>query len=58
LNLDEMANADIKQAVTTKAPVRTKLQLVRAASNHLRSVQKQPERIRRYFQHGPVRYAA
>ena len=25
---------------------------------HLRSVQKQPERVRRYFQHDPVRYAA
>jgi hypothetical protein len=58
LNLDEIANANIKQAVTTKAPARTKLQLVRAASNHLRSVQKQPERISRYFQHGSVRYAA
>ena len=58
LNPDEMANADIKQAVTTKAPARTKLQLVKATSSHLRSVQKQPERIRRYFEHGPVRYAA
>ena len=58
LNPDEMANADIKQAVTTKVPARTKLQLVKATSSHLRSVQKQPERIRRYFEHGPVRYAA
>jgi hypothetical protein len=24
----------------------------------LRSVQRQPERIRKYFEHGPVRYAA
>lgn len=58
LNPDEMANADIKQAVTTQAPARTKLQLVKATSRHLRSVQKQPERIRRYFEHDPVRYAA
>lgn len=58
LNPDEMANADIKQAVTTKAPARTKLQLVKTTSRHLRSVQKQPERIRRYFEHDPVRYAA
>ena len=58
LNPDEMANADIKQAVTKQAPARTKLQLVKAASRHLRSVQKQPERVRRYFQHVPVRYAA
>ena len=58
LNPDEMANADIKQAVTKLAPARTKLQLVKATAHHLRSVQRQPERIRKYFEHGPVRYAA
>ena len=58
LNPDEMANADIKLAVTKQAPARTKLQLVKAASRHLRSVQKQPQRIRNYFQHDPVKYAA
>lgn len=58
LNPDEMANADIKQTVTKLAPARTKLQLVRATARHLRSVQRQPERIRKYFEHGPVRYAA
>jgi transposase len=58
LNPDEMANADIKQAVTKLAPARTKLQLVKATIGHLRSVQKQPERVRRYFMHDPVRYAA
>lgn len=58
LNPDEMANADIKQAVTKQAPARTKLQLVKATSRHLRSVQKQPDRIRGYFQHDPVKYAA
>lgn len=58
LNPDELANADIKQAVTTQAPARTRLQLVKATTRHLRSVQKKPERIRRYFEHEPVRYAA
>lgn len=58
LNPDEMANADIKQAVTTHAPSRTRLQLVKATARHLRSVQNKPERIRRYFEHEPVRYAA
>jgi transposase len=58
LNPDEMANADIKQAVTTQAPARTQLQLLKTASRHLRSVQKQPDRVRAYFQHDPVRYAA
>ena len=58
LNPDEMANADIKQAVTTLAPARTRLQLVKATARHLRRVQRQPERIRKYFEHEPVRYAA
>ena len=58
LNPDEMANADLKQAVTKLAPARTKLQLVKATARHLRSVQRQPERIKKYFEHGPVRYAA
>ena len=38
LNPDEMANVDIKQAITTLAPARTKLQLVKATARHLRSV--------------------
>jgi transposase len=58
LNPNEIANADLKQAVTKLAPARTKLQLVKATAKHLRSVQRQPDRIKRYFQHGPVRYAA
>jgi transposase len=58
LNPDEMANADLKQAVTKLAPARTKLQLVKATSSHLRSVQRRPERIRKYFEHEPIRYAA
>lgn len=47
LNPDEMANADLKQAVTKLAPARTKLQLVKATARHLRSVQRQPERIKK-----------
>ena len=58
LNPDEMANADLKQAVTKLAPARTKLHLVKATARHLRSVQRRPERIRRYFEHEPIRYAA
>ncbi len=54
----ELKNADLKQAVTKLAPARTKLQLVKAAARHLRSVQRQPERIKSYFEHEPVRYAA
>ncbi|MFN4148535.1 MAG: transposase, partial [Rhodocyclaceae bacterium] len=58
LNPDEMANADIKQAVTKLAPARTKAQLVKATISHLRCVQKQPARVQSYFQHDPVKYSA
>ena len=46
LNPDEAASADLKQAATKQAPVRTKLQLVKPAARHLRSVQRPPERIK------------
>jgi transposase len=58
LNPDEMLNADLKDAVTRKAPARKKGQLKRATIGHMRKLQKSPERVRKYFQHHPVRYAA
>jgi hypothetical protein len=38
----EMANAHIKQALSTLAPAGTELQLVKATASHLRSVHKPP----------------
>ncbi len=58
LNPDEMLNADLKAAVTTKAPARAKGELKKATVSHLRRLQKSPSRVMRYFQHEPVRYAA
>lgn len=58
LNPDECLNADLKQAVTRRAPARSKKQLKDAAIGHLRKLQKSPGRVRRYFMHKPVRYAA
>ena len=58
LNPDECLNADLKQAVTSKAPARAKGQLKKATVGHLRKLSKSPERIKKYFQHQPVRYAA
>lgn len=42
LNPNEIANADLKRAVTKLAPARTKLQLVKATARPLCSVQRQP----------------
>jgi len=58
LNPDECLNADLKHAVTKRAPIRSKAHLQRAAIAHLRSLQRRPARVRSYFRHKPVRYAA
>lgn len=58
LNPDECLNADLKDAVTRRAPARSKKQLKDAAIGYLRKLQKSPARVRTYFQHKPVRYAA
>jgi transposase len=58
LNPDELLNADLKQQVTKAAPPRTKTALSRTAIGTLRSIQKQPNRVERYFQQHDVCYAA
>jgi len=58
LNPDECLNADLKDGVTRRAPARSKGQLKKAAISHLRKLQKSPQRVRKYFEHKPVRYAA
>ena len=50
LNPDEMLNADLKQAVTTKAPARTKGQLLKTTTSHMRKLQKSPARVKSYFE--------
>jgi transposase len=57
LNPDEGLNADLKQAVTRKAPARTKGQLKRALIGHMRKLSKSPQRVCRFFQHPTFRYA-
>jgi transposase len=58
LNPDELLNADLKAAVTRRAPSRTKGHLKQVAVSHLRRLQHSPQRVRNYFKHEPVRYAA
>ena len=58
LNPDEGLNADLKQHVTRKAPMRSKQQLKQAAISHMRRLAKSPARVRGFFHQKPVRYAA
>lgn len=58
LNPDERLNADMKQAIGAKVPVRTKSKLKAAAENHMTVIGSSPERVRAYFQDPKVNYAA
>jgi transposase len=58
LNPDEMLNADLKQAVTKQTPARRKGDLKKAVIRHLRKISKSPDRVKKYFQYAPAKYAA
>jgi transposase len=58
LNPDEYLNGDLKLAVAARVPARTKPELTQAARSHLRLLQRRPARVRRFFQHPRINYAA
>ena len=58
LNPEERLNADLKQAIYTKVPVRTKAKLKAATMEHMQTLEKSPERVKKYFQDSRVKYAA
>ena len=58
MNPDEYLNGDLKVGVAAKVPARDKRQLKKAAVSHLRMLQQRPERVKKYFEHPAIRYAA
>jgi transposase len=58
LNPDEYLNCDLKVGVHSKTPAKTKEQLKGKAISHLRKLQKSPDRVRKYFKHPKIAYAA
>jgi transposase len=58
LNPEERLNADLKQEMGKRVPVRTKTKLREAASAHMTMLEKTPERVLGYFQDRRVLYAA
>lgn len=58
LNPEERLNADLKQEMGKRVPVRTKAKLREAANEHMTMLEKSPERVIGYFQDRRVRYAA
>ena len=57
-NPEERLNADLKQEMGKRVPVRTKAKLRDAANEHMTRLERDPERVMSYFQDRRVRYAA
>ena len=58
LNPEERLNADLKQVIRSKVPVRTKARLQAAAVEHMTALANKPERVKTFFQDPFVKYAA
>ena len=58
LNREERLNADLKHAIGSQVPVRTKPKLRAAANDHMVMLENNPERVKSYFQDPRVKYAA
>ena len=58
LNPEERLNADLKQEMGKRVPVRTKAKLREAANAHMTMLEQTPERVMSFFQDKKVRYAA
>ena len=58
MNPDEYLNCDLKHGVHSGPPARNRQQLRQKASRHMRMLQRKPKRVRKYFNHARIRYAA
>jgi transposase len=58
LNPDEYLNCDLKAGVHSGLPARSKEQLKQKTSKHMRMLQRKPHRVRKYFKHEKISYAA
>ena len=58
LNPDEYLNGDLKVSVAQRVPARHRADLLRTATSRLRSLQRRPAKVRKFFQHPRVQYAA
>ena len=58
LNPDERLNADLKHAITTQVPARTRECLKRKTTDHMTLIESSPKRVIAYFGDPKVSYAA
>lgn len=57
-NPDELLNNDLKQAIAKRRTPRTKAELRDQVTSHMHDLQCRPAKVRSFFQHPDVRYAA
>jgi transposase len=58
LNPDEYLNCDLKKGVHSGKPARNKAQLKSKTRAHMSMLQRKPKRVRKYFEHEKIKYAA
>lgn len=58
LNPDEYLNCDLKAGVHSKPPSRSQKELKKKVISHMKKLQKSPKRVRKYFEHPKIQYAA
>ncbi len=58
LNPDEYLNCDLKAGVHSMVPAKTQDTLVKNVLSHMRKLQKSPDRVKSYFNHPKIAYAA
>jgi transposase len=58
LNPSEYFNGDLKSSVQRDVPARDQNELKAKLLSHSRRIQKLPQRVRKYFEHEAIRYAA
>ena len=58
MNPDEYLNGDLKHRIRSAAPARNLKQLKHTVVGHMRKLQKHPERVKSYFKHRDIAYAA
>lgn len=57
-NPDEYLNCDLKQGLSAKPAPKTKEKLQENVENHMNMLAENSERVRKYFMHKDIQYAA
>lgn len=57
-NPDEYLNCDLKQGLSNKPSPKNQEKLRKNVENHMKMLDQNPERVKKYFKHNDIKYAA